>query len=165
QNESLQGTELARRGNDVAVIIFPTALPQNKTAELKFSYSGPVMSDAGNGLVYVGARGTWYPNRGPAMSNFDMTFSYPPGWTLIPSGEQRASSLHPELIQTSRWMTERPVPVAGFNLGRYQEVQTKAGNTNVAVYAAKGIENLAAPEEPGTRAKKAQPRRGLAPDP
>jgi len=71
QNESLEGTELARRGNDVAAVIFPAALPQGKPTEVKLTYSGAVMSDAGNGLVYVGARGTWYPNRGPAMANFD----------------------------------------------------------------------------------------------
>src|SRR4051812_20230950 len=86
QNESLQGTELARRGNDVAAIIFPAALIKDKKTEVIFGYAGPVMSDAGNGLIYVGARGTWYPNRGPAMAIFDMTFSYPPGWTLVSNG-------------------------------------------------------------------------------
>jgi len=166
QNESLEGTELARRGNDVAAVIFPAALPLDKKTEVKFVYSGPVMSDAGNGLVYVGARGTWYPNRGPAMANFDMTFTYPPGWTLIASGRQHASGLHPELVQVSSWTTERPVPVAGFNLGRYQNVANTTGSTQVSVFAAKGIENLEAPEEPGATGKRAQRRRGaLAPDP
>src|SRR5256885_1106031 len=80
QNESLEGTELARRGNDVAAVIFSSALPESKKTEVKFTYSGAVMSDAGNGLVYVGARGTWYPNRGPAMANFDMSFIYPSEW-------------------------------------------------------------------------------------
>jgi hypothetical protein len=166
QNESLEGTELARRGNDVAVVVFPAPLPVNKNTEVKFGYAGPVMSDAGNGLVYVGARGTWYPNRGPAMANFDMTFSYPGGWLLVASGhEYRPATVTDTRYALSYWRTERPVPVAGFNLGRYQKVATKADAIDVAVYAAKGIENLAAPEAPGVKVKKAQPRRGLAPDP
>jgi hypothetical protein len=164
QNESLEGTELARRGNDVAAVIFPAPLPQNKKTELKFVYSGPVMSDAGNGLVYVGARGTWYPNRGPAMSNFDMTFSYPREWTLVASG--KLQGVQASLGAGSRWTTERPVPVAGFNLGRYQTVTAKSDATQVSVFAAKGIENLEAPKEPGATGKKTQRRRGgFAPDP
>ena len=29
---------------------------------LHFTYQGSVLADAGNGLLYVGAHGTWYPN-------------------------------------------------------------------------------------------------------
>src|SRR5205807_7246163 len=165
QNESLEGSELARRANDVAVVVFSAPLPLNKNTELKFSYSGAVMSDAGNGLIYVGARGTWYPNRGPAMANFDMTFSYPTGWKLIASGRHESSrDTAPE--QVSHWLTERLVPVAGFNLGRYQNVANTTGTTQISIFAAKGIENLEAPEEPGATGKKTQRRRGsLAPDP
>lgn len=166
QNESLEGSELARRGNDVAAIIFPAALPPNKATQVKFSYSGPVMSDAGNGLVYVGARGTWYPNRGPAMSNFDMTFTYPDDWTLVASGRSDNKWFGFRGLAGSHWITERPVPVAGFNLGRYQEVRAKSGETQVAVFAARGIENLEASDIPGAAGKKVQRRRGaLAADP
>ena len=44
---------------------------------MKFTYAGPVLSDAGGGLFYVGARGTWYPNRGMAMADYDLTFRFP----------------------------------------------------------------------------------------
>src|SRR5206468_4999383 len=47
QNESLEGTELARRGNDVAAIVFPAALKRGEKTHVQFSYAGPVMSDAG----------------------------------------------------------------------------------------------------------------------
>ncbi len=165
QNESLEGTELARRGNDVAAIIFPAALDRDKKTEVVFDYAGPVMSDAGNGLIYVGARGTWYPNRGPAMANFDMTFSYPPGWTLVASGfEDRPTSLAEGRDQLSHWKTTRPVPVAGFNLGRYQNAVVKSGAIDVKVFAAKGMENLTAPEEPGGVGKRKQ-QRGVGLDP
>ena len=165
QNESLQGTELARRGNDVAAVIFPNALPKDKKTEVSFDYAGPVMSDAGNGLIYVGARGTWYPNRGPAMANFDLSFNYPADWSLVASGRSQYFQAT-QSGQSSHWVTERPVPVAGFNLGRYQKATTKNGEMEITVYAAKGIENLEAPDEPGGVGKKSQRRRGsFAPDP
>jgi len=147
QNESLEGTELARRGNDVAAIIFPGALKRGETTNVQLSYAGPVMSDAGNGLVYVGARGTWYPNRGPAMADFNLMLQYPADWSLVASG--RLDHLRPgDQWQTSVWSTDQPVPVAGFNLGKYEKTLTKAGNTDVAVYAAKGMESLEAPTAP-----------------
>src|SRR5262249_38830561 len=64
QNEALAGTELARRGNDVIAVLFPEPLPVGKAVEADFTYSGSVLSDAGGGLLRVGARGTWYPNFG-----------------------------------------------------------------------------------------------------
>jgi hypothetical protein len=166
QNESLEGTELARRGNDVAAVIFPEALPLNVDTELHFTYAGPVLSDAGNGLIYVGARGTWYPNRGPAMANFDLSFAYPMAWKLVASGSvSRIGGISEVNYETTDWKTERPVPVAGFNLGAYQTV-TLAGAPQISVFAAKGIENRQAPEEPGgAQKKRAQPRGMPAGDP
>ena len=66
-------------------------VPQQVGQEVKlhFVYAGDVLSDAGGGLVYVGARGSWYPNRRPAMSDFDLEFRYPAGWTLIAIGKKQ----------------------------------------------------------------------------
>jgi len=79
--------------------------------------------------LYVGARGMWYPNRGLAMSNFDLEFRYPAGWTLVATGKRTdvKSSSEPgdptagaplAGEQLSRWVSERPIPIAGFNLGK-----------------------------------------------
>jgi len=53
---------------------------------LRFVYAGEVLAEAGKGLLYVGAR-HWYPNRGLAMSDFDLTFHYPPEWMLVATGK------------------------------------------------------------------------------
>ena len=164
QNESLEGTELARRGNDVAAVIFPEALPMNAMTELNFTYEGPVLSDAGNGLVYVGARGTWYPSRGPAMANFDMDFMYPKPWSLVASGEHLADDSVLDK-QESHWRSEGPVPVAGFNVGRYQTVTGKTGETAIDVYAARGVENLPPEAAADDKKKRTQPRGALGADP
>ena len=143
-NPALEGTALSRRGNDVVAVALPAPVPLGQKFNLDFTYSGDVLADAGSGLMYVGARGTWYPNRGMEMSNFDLEFTYPPGWTLLATG--RPEAVAPDHVakagteQISRWVSERPIPLAGFNLGKYREAATKAGDVTVAVYATQGVE-------------------------
>jgi hypothetical protein len=139
QNEAIPGSELARKGNDVVAVVFPEPLKLGARFNLHFTYAGPVLSDAGAGLVYVGARGTWYPNRGIAMSNYDLRFRYPQNWTLVATGKQ--ISLEREGGDfVGHWITEQPIPIAGFNLGQYTEATAQAGNVKVLDYAARGVE-------------------------
>ena len=147
QNQALEGSQLARRGNDILAVVFPQPVRAGQKMELTFSYAGDVLSEAGGGLLYVGARGIWYPNRGLASADFDLQFQYPGGWTLLATGK-RVREEQPtgvfgstsEPSQTSRWVTERPIPIAGFNLGRYSEAVAHAGTTTIETYAAAGVE-------------------------
>jgi hypothetical protein len=139
QNEAVEGSELARRGNDVVAVVFPAPLRAGARFALHFRYAGSVLADAGGGLLYVGARGTWYPNRGIAMANYDLTFRYPQPWTLIATGKQ--VSLEPDgNYFVGRWVSETPMPIAGFNLGRYQRNSARAGNIPVNSYSAAGAD-------------------------
>jgi hypothetical protein len=109
-----------------------------------------VLAEAGSGLLYVGARGTWYPNRGMAMADFDLEFQYPEGWTLVATGKPtppssgetaaRVDGQQSSGEQRSRWVSERPIPLAGFNLGKYRAVTTRAGDVTVETYATPGVE-------------------------
>lgn len=76
-NPAMEGTQLSKRGNDLVAVVFAQPIQTGQRIRLRFVYSGEVLSEAGAGLLYVGARGTWYPNRGIAMSNFDLEFHYP----------------------------------------------------------------------------------------
>jgi len=139
QNESLAGGDLARRGNDLVAVALPQPLRAGEKLELRFNYTGSVLSEAGSGLMYVGSRGIWYPNVGPAMGNFDLEFRYPAGWTLVATGK-RVSAESEGSEQVARWVSERPIPLAGFNLGKYVTAYRKAGETAVEIYAARGME-------------------------
>jgi hypothetical protein len=143
-NPALEGTELSRRGNDVVAVVMPKPLQTGQKFELTFHYAGEVLAQAGDGLLYVGARGTWYPNRGLEMAAFDLEFSYPQGWTLVATGKQAPFATDSTAggggEQTSRWISDRLIPVAGFNLGKYRETTTKAGNVEVNTYATQGVE-------------------------
>ena len=141
-NPAVEGSQLSRRGNDIIAVILPHPAPDGQSMELRFVYGGEVLAEAGSGLLYVGERGTWYPNRGLAMADFDLTFRYPLGWTLVATGKPSPSSgatpagNEPE----ARWVSERPIPVAGFNLGKYRVASVQAGNVLVEAYATLGVE-------------------------
>lgn len=138
-NQAIEGSQLSRRGNDVIAVILPKPIHAGQKLELSFSYAGAVISEAGNGLLYVGERGTWYPNPGFQMAQFSMEFRYPAGWTLVATG-RRAGTKQEGSIQVSRWVSERPVPVAGFNLGKYSQTETHAGKIPVITYATSNVE-------------------------
>ncbi len=143
-NPALEGTQLSRQGNDLVAVILPEPASVGKRFELGFTYGGEVLAEAGSGLLYVGARGTWYPNHGIDMADFDLEFTYPQGWTLLATGKPTPISADrptpPSGQQVSRWVSERAIPLAGFNLGKYREATTKAGDVTVATYATQGVE-------------------------
>jgi hypothetical protein len=143
-NPAIEGTQLSRRGNDLVAVILPQPAHSGQKIELRFVYGGEVLAEAGSGLLYVGARGTWYPNRAFAMADFDLSFRYPAGWTLVATGKPALiSAANPSLAngdQESRWISERSIPVAGFNLGKYKVATVQAGNVIVETYATGGVE-------------------------
>jgi hypothetical protein len=146
-NPAVEGTRLARSGDDLVAVILPEPARKGQKISLRFVYSGEVLAEAGKGLLYVGERGTWYPNRGMAMANFDLTFHYPADWTLLATGKPAPLSGQlttlPQMSgdeQVARWVSERPIPVAGFNLGKYVRGAAQAGNVTVETYATIGVE-------------------------
>lgn len=141
QNEALEGTELRRKGNDLIAVVFPAPLKTGQVLKLLFAYAGEVLSDAGRGLVYVGERGTWYPNLGFRPAQFDLEFQYPADWTLVATGNPAQSrSPAPAGLQVSRWVSELPIAVAGFNLGKYVRASAKAGNIAVQAFGTPVVE-------------------------
>ncbi|MGC2818809.1 MAG: M1 family aminopeptidase [Candidatus Sulfotelmatobacter sp.] len=150
QNPAVEGTQLARSGNDLVAVILSEPARKGQKISLRFAYGGEVLAEAGNGLLYVGERGNWYPNRGLAMSDYDLTFHYPQGWTLVATGkpsEVPKTAAPTEFSrqiaqgdQVGRWVSERPIPIAGFDLGKYVRAAAQAGNVHVDAYATGGVE-------------------------
>lgn len=156
QNPAIEGSQLRRKGNDLLAVVFPAPLAAGRELKLRFTYAGGVLSEAANGLIYVGERGIWYPNFGLSPARFDLEFHYPPNWTLLATGRQLSRSAaeeadtsadaaanripQPATEKVSRWISDRPIPVAGFNLGKYSRAEAKAGNILVAAYGTKEVE-------------------------
>jgi hypothetical protein len=138
-NQAIEGAHLAKQGNDVIAVILPAPLEKGQKVTLQFAYSGDVLSEAANGLLFVGEHGTWYPNVGFSMASFDLQFTYPMGWTLVATGH-RAETKTSGGEQISKWTTERPVPVAGFNLGKYSQNVNHVGKVAITTYATSNVE-------------------------
>ena len=76
-----------------------------------------------------------------------MVFRYPAGWTLLATGKQisREGGGTPARTEVAgekvtHWVSDRPIPVAGFNLGKYTRAGAKAGNVMVEAYGTEGVE-------------------------
>jgi hypothetical protein len=157
QNEAVSGSDLARRGNDLVALVFPTVLEKDHPVKVTMSYSGPVMFSAGDELLYVGFRGTWYPNAGPTYSSYDLTFDFPEDWLLVATGKLVSSTVE-KGRRTSRFTSEKPIARAGFNLGKFETATATAGNVSIHVYAAKNVEKGLAVQE-ARAGKRPQPAR------
>ena len=144
QNQALDGTQLRRKGNDLVALIFPAPLRGGDELNLRFRYEGEVLSEAGQGLLYVGERGTWYPSFGLSPAQFDLEFEFPANWTLVATGKSVPPDPGRENAspgsQVARWISERPIAVAGFNLGKYTRAEAQSGNILVEAYGTSGVE-------------------------
>ncbi len=157
QNEAMNGSELARRGDDLIGVVLPQPLKKDKPVRLSFKYSGPVMFDAGGELIYVGSRGIWYPNVGPVFSNFNITFESPIDWSVVATGKQVSSTVAGGL-RTTRFVTDKPISRAGFNLGKFVTASAKASGVEIHAYGAPNVEQALAGAE-ARAGKKPEPAR------
>jgi len=155
QNEAIDGSDLARRGNDIVAVVLPAALQQGRPTKLTLKYSGPVMFDTGGEVLYVGERGTWYPSPGVSFANYDLTFECPEDWSLVATGK-KVSATAENGRQIIHFVSEKPISRAGFNLGRFETANAAVGAVVVESYAAKNVEQRIARAEAGA---------GLHPDP
>src|SRR4029077_11674670 len=82
-----------------------------------------VLTDAGGGSYYIGARQSWYPNLNGfgEKALYDLTFKVPPSNVLISVGKLEAQRTEAGFAVT-HWVTPVPVAVAGFNYGKYVKI-------------------------------------------
>jgi hypothetical protein len=120
QNQEIRRQDIARRGNDLLYVVFPAATSPGQEFRLRITYQGTVIGDAGNGVYFVGERGSWYPHlAGPQrFTPFDLTFRWPKRLILVATGEQINSS-EDGSARSGEWRTSEPIALAGFNLGNY----------------------------------------------
>jgi hypothetical protein len=158
QNEGLTQKEINVRGQDSLVVFLPKPPAPGSTFTLHFRYSGNVIEDAGNSVLFVGARESWYPHFGDAaeFAIYDLTFHWPKHLRLVATGTKSTEHEDGDL-RVATWKTEIPVPEAGFNLGEYASSSLTSENRSIDVYANKQLEEYlrarlsGAPQEDPTR--------------
>jgi Peptidase family M1 domain len=141
QNEGLDIPSRAERGNDEIYVVLPKPAAATEQFSLRFRYRGNVITDAGNGVLVVGARDSWYPHLGDAadFATYDLTMRWPRKLQLVATGVKLDERVDGD-FRVARWQTQKPVPVAGFNLGEYASATVAAGRYSVDVYANRELE-------------------------
>ena len=140
QNQDLTPHEATRRGNDAIVVVLPAAKKVGDEFRLEVGYRGNVISNAGNGVEFVGERGTWFAHvGGEHFASFDLNFRWPKRLTLVATGAKVETHDDTE-PKSGRWRSETPFATAGFNLGEYRVASTGEA-PRVHIYANKELED------------------------
>lgn len=141
QNEGLTEQELRWRGDDTLCVFLPAPPHAGDTFTLRFRYRGHVIENYGNSVLYVGARGSWYPHFGDSadFAPYDLTFRWPKHLRLVATGEKSEESEDGD-FRVAHWKSDRPFSEAGFNLGEYAVASISSSNHTVEVYANKLLE-------------------------
>jgi len=142
QNEDLSRRDILRHGNDSVFVVLPEQSQLDEEFHLEVTYRGSVISDAGNGVEFVGDRGTWYAHVGGTdhFVPFDLNFRWPKRFTLVATGNKVESRDEGD-TKTGRWRSSVPFAVAGFNLGEYKMETASSGQMKVQLYANRQLED------------------------
>ena len=133
-------------GNRMFVVMPPEPLRAGRSYEFEFHHSGKVIQDAGDRVLYVTARGTWYPVHGLNFAAYDLRFRYPKDLVLAGPGtpvEQREDGQW----RYTELRTDTAIRVAAFNLGNYAHTRETRGNYIVDVYANRALEASLKPQD------------------
>jgi hypothetical protein len=142
QNEDLSRRDILRQGNDSLLVVLPAGAKSGEEVQLEIKYRGSVISQAGNGVEFVGEHGTWYAHVGGGdhFVPFELSFRWPKRFTLVATGTKVES--HEEAdARTGRWRSDVPFAVAGFNLGDYKMEAAGGDNPKIYLYANQQLEN------------------------
>lgn len=138
-------------------VILPAAMEKGREYQVTAEYEGDkVVRKAGGGTYSVGARTSWYPsiNAFSDRATYDLTFTYPKDLTLVSIGKQTEEKKEGD-FNVSRWVSEVPLAVAGFNYGKFKRKDAKDEKTNynIEVYATTDVPDyLRAPADlPGQK--------------
>jgi hypothetical protein len=142
QNEGMTLQERSARGNDYLDVVLPQAPSPKQEFTLHFHYRGNVIQDAGNGVLFVGARESWYPHLGDNtdFSSYDFLLRWPRKLRLVATGSKLEEHEDGD-FRAGHWKSEKPISVAGFNLGEYASVTVASGARSIDVYANRELED------------------------
>lgn len=139
-NEDADARHASRNG-DVLYVILPDAPHRGDSLQLSFRYKGRVIQDAGNGVLFISDRESWYPHLGGtgSFASYDLTMRWPRKLRLVATGTKLDEREDGE-YRVGHWRTNKPASVAGFNLGEYVYASLPTQTYSVDVYANRQLE-------------------------
>jgi hypothetical protein len=124
KGQDLHFIQEGRKDDGSFYAILDEAASMGQVHSITVEYGGDkVLTNAGGGSYYIGARESWYPNLNGfgEKALYDLTFKIPPSNVLISVGKVEKQSTE-EGFAVSHWVTPVPVVVAGFNYGKYAKM-------------------------------------------
>ncbi|MGH9712447.1 MAG: M1 family aminopeptidase [Candidatus Acidiferrales bacterium] len=142
QNEDMSRRDILRQGNDSLLVVLPTAATSGEEFRMEVKYRGSVISQAGNGVEFVGEHGTWYAHIGGGdhFVPFDLSFRWPKRFKLVATGTKVESQEEGD-SKSGRWRSDVPFSVAGFNLGEYKMETAGGDRPKIRLYANQQLED------------------------
>ncbi len=133
-------------GNSTFVVLPPEPLRVGRTYEFEFHHAGQVIEDAGDRVLYITARGTWYPVHGLNFATYDLQFRYPKDLVLAGPGTVVKQREDADWRYT-HLRANTAIRVAAFNLGNYAHTRQTRGGYTVDVYANRQLEASLKPRD------------------
>ncbi|HEY2933524.1 MAG TPA: M1 family aminopeptidase [Acidobacteriota bacterium] len=123
-------------------VLLPEGLVKDQERTLAFEYGGnEAVSDSGGGNYTLDARTNWYPNTYFAdRATYELTLRAPKDLTMVATGQPAGESQDGKNLVT-RWKSDLPLAVAGFNYGRFKKssFQDPKNNYTIESYANKEL--------------------------
>jgi hypothetical protein len=124
KSEDLHFIQENRKEDGSFYVVLDEAPSMGQAHSITVEYGGDkVVTNAGSGSYYIGARESWYPNLNGfgEKALYDLTFKVPPSNVLISVG--KLEEQHTEAgFAVTHWVTPVPIAVAGFNYGQYKKI-------------------------------------------
>ena len=118
-------------------IVLPRALNKGEKFSLRTVYKGKeAVSAEGNDNFFPVARTNWYPNNTGTKdyATYDMTFGVHKRMRLVATGDFVSETVEGDR-HVSRWKSDYPLSVGGFNLGLFKREEAKVGEYTVVALA------------------------------
>ncbi len=116
-------------------VVLPRPMEEGSVQQLRIEYQGDkVVHKEGGGNFSVGARESWYPalNSFHDHAAYDLTFRIPKHYVLVSVGKL-AKEWSEQDQACSHWISEVPIPVAGFNYGTFKRKVIEDPTTGVTI--------------------------------
>jgi hypothetical protein len=136
QNEPGIRQEIAVRGNNALTVILPQPAATGESIRLHITYRGRVITQAAAGVFVVGEHGSWYPHISgvDTFAAFDLSFKWPHTVQLVATGEKLDEKEDGDW-RVAHWHSDKPIFVAGFNLGAYRVFNVDSAGLKIDLFA------------------------------